>query len=164
MSVPMVFYGLSLNTSNLNGNIYLNCFISAAIDITAYVACWLLASRVPRPTLLFCTMMFCGITLLVMQLVPEGLYHKTLRLCGLYNALCNANICFCLFVWCFLRHASHFSSTGLAGKDGCGWRLLLPLCIFHWAVSHCGQEHGLQHYLNSITHSHLCVSIHSLFW
>lgn len=69
----MVFYGLSLNTSNLNGNIYLNCLISAAIDITAYVVTWLLASRVPRPTLLFFTMMFCGITLLVIQLVPAGL-------------------------------------------------------------------------------------------
>lgn len=70
----MVFYGLSLNTSNLNGNIYLNCFISAAIDIVVYVATWLLVNQMPRPILLFSTLMFCGITILIIGLVPEGLY------------------------------------------------------------------------------------------
>ncbi|XP_070774910.1 organic cation/carnitine transporter 2-like [Enoplosus armatus] len=74
ISVSMVFYGLSLNTSNLNGNVYLNCFTSAAIDILVYVATWLLVNRVPRPTLLFSTLMFCGIMLLVMQLVPEDMH------------------------------------------------------------------------------------------
>lgn len=69
----MVYYGLSLNSSNLHGNIYLNCFISAAIDIVVYVATWLLIDRAPRPTLLFTTLMFCGIMLLVIKLVPEGM-------------------------------------------------------------------------------------------
>ncbi|XP_053186672.1 organic cation/carnitine transporter 2-like [Scomber japonicus] len=73
MSVAMVFYGLSLNTSNLNGNVYLNCFISAAIDIATYVASWLLVNRAPRPTLLFTTLMFCGIMLLIIMLVLEDM-------------------------------------------------------------------------------------------
>uniref|UniRef100_A0A3B4ZDW0 Solute carrier family 22 member 5-like n=1 Tax=Stegastes partitus TaxID=144197 RepID=A0A3B4ZDW0_9TELE len=73
MSVSMVFYGLSLNTSNLNGNIYLNCFLSAAIDLVAYVATWFLVKRAPRPVLLFSTLMFCGIMLLVIKLVPEDM-------------------------------------------------------------------------------------------
>uniref|UniRef100_A0A3P9DJ99 Solute carrier family 22 member 5 n=1 Tax=Maylandia zebra TaxID=106582 RepID=A0A3P9DJ99_9CICH len=73
ISVAMVYYGLSLNSSNLHGNIYLNCFISAAIDIVVYVATWLLIDRAPRPTLLFTTLMFCGIMLLVIKLVPEGM-------------------------------------------------------------------------------------------
>uniref|UniRef100_A0A3Q3WAM5 Major facilitator superfamily (MFS) profile domain-containing protein n=1 Tax=Mola mola TaxID=94237 RepID=A0A3Q3WAM5_MOLML len=70
-SVSVVYFGLSLNTSNLNGNPYLNCFISAAIDIMAYIAIWLLVNHVPRPTLLFCTLMFCGVMLLVTQLIPQ---------------------------------------------------------------------------------------------
>uniref|UniRef100_A0A3Q1EH92 Solute carrier family 22 member 5-like n=1 Tax=Acanthochromis polyacanthus TaxID=80966 RepID=A0A3Q1EH92_9TELE len=73
MSVSMVFYGLSLNTSNLNGNIYLNCFLSAVIDLVAYIATWLLIKRAPRPVLLFSTLMFCGIMLLIMKLVPEDM-------------------------------------------------------------------------------------------
>lgn len=73
MSIDMVYFGLSLNTSNLNGNVYLNCFISAAIDIAAYVAIWLLVNCAPRPTLFFSTLSFCGIMLLVLQLVPEDM-------------------------------------------------------------------------------------------
>ncbi|XP_020489728.2 organic cation/carnitine transporter 2-like [Labrus bergylta] len=73
LSVSMVFYGLSLNTSSLHGNVYLNCFLSAVIDIGAYIAMWVLLKRVPRPTLLFTALMFCGILLLLLQLVPEDM-------------------------------------------------------------------------------------------
>ncbi|XP_068594000.1 organic cation/carnitine transporter 2-like [Cebidichthys violaceus] len=74
MSTSMVFYGLSLNTSNLNGDVYLNCFISAAIDIVVYGATWVLVNHASRPTILFSTLMFCGIMLLVIKLVPEDMH------------------------------------------------------------------------------------------
>ncbi|XP_029309229.1 solute carrier family 22 member 21-like [Cottoperca gobio] len=73
IATSMVFYGLSLNTSNLNGNMYLTCFISAAIDIVVYVATWLLVNRVSRPTFLCSALMFCGIMLLIIKLVPEDM-------------------------------------------------------------------------------------------
>ncbi|XP_034558518.1 solute carrier family 22 member 4-like isoform X2 [Notolabrus celidotus] len=73
VSVAMVFYGLSLNTSNLYGNVYLNCFLSALIDIGAYFTTWLMVNRAPRPTVLFSALMSCGILLLVIQLVPEDM-------------------------------------------------------------------------------------------
>ncbi|XP_077361505.1 solute carrier family 22 member 21-like [Festucalex cinctus] len=69
----MVFYGLSLNTSNLQGNNYLNCFVSAVIDAAGYVSTWFLINRVPRPALLFCTLMFSGIMMLVVKVVPEDM-------------------------------------------------------------------------------------------
>ncbi|KAM3603931.1 uncharacterized protein V6R79_004178 [Siganus canaliculatus] len=74
MFVAMVFYGLALNTSNLNGNIYLNCFFSAAIDMIVSVVSWLVMNRIPRPTLLFSMLMFSGITLLVIQLVSKDMH------------------------------------------------------------------------------------------
>ena len=33
----MIYYGLTLNTSNLGGNPYLNCFIAGAVEIPAYI-------------------------------------------------------------------------------------------------------------------------------
>uniref|UniRef100_H3DCZ1 Major facilitator superfamily (MFS) profile domain-containing protein n=1 Tax=Tetraodon nigroviridis TaxID=99883 RepID=H3DCZ1_TETNG len=71
MCITFVYYGLSLNTSNLNGNIYLNCFFSATIDTFTYVVLWLLADRVPRPALLSAAMMYSGFTLLILKLIPE---------------------------------------------------------------------------------------------
>ena len=82
MSTAMVYYGLSLNTSNLNGNAYLNCFISAAIDIVTCVASCMIINRMPRPTLLFSALMFCGIVLLIIMLVPEGLCIQSTTLIG----------------------------------------------------------------------------------
>ncbi|XP_035027242.2 solute carrier family 22 member 5 [Hippoglossus stenolepis] len=86
MSVAMVFYGLALNTSNLNGNIYVNCFISAAIDIGMYLATWLLVNRAPRPIFLFSSMMFCGIMLLIIKLVPEDM-HLMFQVLGLLGRM-----------------------------------------------------------------------------
>ncbi|XP_075877276.1 organic cation/carnitine transporter 2-like [Nelusetta ayraudi] len=73
MSVSMVFHGISLNTSNMNGNKYLNCFFSALIDIITYLTAWLFANRMTRPTLMFCAMMLSGVMLLVIQLIPEDM-------------------------------------------------------------------------------------------
>ncbi|CAB1429886.1 unnamed protein product [Pleuronectes platessa] len=86
MSVAMVFHGLALNTSNLNGNIYLNCFIYAAIDIVMYIATWLLVNRAPRPIVLFSSMMFCGIMLLIIMLVPDDM-HLMFQVLGLLGRI-----------------------------------------------------------------------------
>ncbi|XP_060941333.1 organic cation/carnitine transporter 2-like [Limanda limanda] len=86
MSVAMVFHGLALNTSNLDGNIYLNCFIYAAIDIGMYIATWLLVNRVPRPILLSSSMTFCGIMLLFIKLVPDDM-HIMLQVLGLLGRI-----------------------------------------------------------------------------
>ncbi|KAM4605006.1 organic cation/carnitine transporter 2-like [Polymixia lowei] len=69
----MIFYGLSISTSNMNGNVFLNHLISAGMEVLAYVATWILASRVPRPIMLFFTLLFCGITLLPISLIPEDM-------------------------------------------------------------------------------------------
>ncbi|XP_054624056.1 solute carrier family 22 member 21-like isoform X1 [Dunckerocampus dactyliophorus] len=98
MAVAMVFFGLSLNTSNLNGNIYLNCLISAAIDIVAYVSSWFLINRAPRPTLLFFTLMFSGAMLLVIKLIPDDM-HVTFQVLVLVGKT-GVSIAYC-FIYMF---------------------------------------------------------------
>ncbi|KAM3865961.1 solute carrier family 22 member 4-like [Diretmus argenteus] len=73
-STSIVFYGLSFSTSNMSGNAYLNCFVSAAAEIVAYVATWLLINRAPRPTILSSTLLFCGVMLLIIKLIPEDMH------------------------------------------------------------------------------------------
>ncbi|XP_051943216.1 solute carrier family 22 member 5-like [Hippocampus zosterae] len=71
IAISMVYYGLSLNTSNLKGNIYLNCLVSAATDAVAYIATFVLINRAPRHILLCVNLTFSGLTLLVVKLVPQ---------------------------------------------------------------------------------------------
>ncbi|XP_077411941.1 solute carrier family 22 member 21-like isoform X2 [Vanacampus margaritifer] len=122
MANAMVFYGLSLNTSNLQGNNYLNCFISAATDAVGYVSTWILINRVPRPAVLFCTLMFSGMTLLVVKLVPGG------------------------------RHACDVPSGGSCGEVGRVGGLLLHLRVLQRALPHGGPEHGPGGFVHSWTH------------
>lgn len=122
MCITFVFFGLSLNTSNLNGNIYLSCFFSAAVDSFSYVAIWLLADRVPRPALLSGAMMFSGFTLLILKLIPEG--QKPL----LQNTVKPADAGEVISVtFVSLRQYDCVASFLLGGKDWCYWRFCLHL-------------------------------------
>ncbi|XP_067852256.1 organic cation/carnitine transporter 2-like [Heptranchias perlo] len=73
MILSIEYYGLSLNTPNLNGDAYLNCFFSAAIEVPAYTAAWLLLQRFPRRFSLSGALFLGGVVLFFIQLVPSNL-------------------------------------------------------------------------------------------
>ncbi|XP_074147076.1 solute carrier family 22 member 4 [Sminthopsis crassicaudata] len=74
MLVSVGYFGLSLNTPNLHGDVYLNCFLSAAIEVPAYVIAWLLLRSLPRRYIIAGTLFLGGGVLLFIQLVPTE-YH-----------------------------------------------------------------------------------------
>uniref|UniRef100_A0A3B4AY80 Major facilitator superfamily (MFS) profile domain-containing protein n=1 Tax=Periophthalmus magnuspinnatus TaxID=409849 RepID=A0A3B4AY80_9GOBI len=125
----LVFSGLSLNTSNLNGNKYLNCFISAVIDIAAYIMTWVMVSRMSRPIFVFSSMMFCGILLLIIQLVPDGVYCA-LALSGRFGISAAYSIMFVFFIELMptvVRNTGLgiFSTTGRIGSILCPYIIYL---------------------------------------
>ncbi|XP_015264754.1 PREDICTED: solute carrier family 22 member 4 [Gekko japonicus] len=74
MFTSIGYFGLSLNTSNLHGNAYLNCFLSAVIEVPAYVIAWLLLRTLPRRYSISGTLFFGGGVILFIQLVPSDLH------------------------------------------------------------------------------------------
>ncbi|KAL4659723.1 solute carrier family 22 member 5-like isoform X1 [Arapaima gigas] len=74
------YFALSLNTSNLHGNVYLNCFISAAIEVPAYTLAWLLLRCCARRYCLFSTLFLGGLVLLFIQLIPQDLTSLSITL------------------------------------------------------------------------------------
>ncbi|KAH3727338.1 hypothetical protein DPMN_053270 [Dreissena polymorpha] len=64
MVVSMVYYGLSLNVGNLNGDIYVNFAINSTMELGAYVMCLLLLNRVGRKSLHASTMILGGVACL----------------------------------------------------------------------------------------------------
>ncbi|KAG9339816.1 hypothetical protein JZ751_022483 [Albula glossodonta] len=66
------YFALSLNVSNLHGNTYFNCFLSAAVEIPAYVVAWLLFHYCPRRLCLSPTLFLGGVGLLFIQLIPRN--------------------------------------------------------------------------------------------
>ncbi|MEE6479371.1 hypothetical protein FKM82_012233 [Ascaphus truei] len=74
MIISVGYFGLSLNTPNLHGDPYVNCFLSAIIEVPAYVIAWLLLRNFPRRYATSSTLFLGGVVLLFIQLVPEELH------------------------------------------------------------------------------------------
>ncbi|KAK1159245.1 solute carrier family 22 member 5-like isoform X1 [Acipenser oxyrinchus oxyrinchus] len=73
MTVSVGYFALSLNTPNLNGDPYLNCFFSAATEVPAYVVAWLLLRWFPRRYSMSATLFLGGVLLFFIHLVPPSL-------------------------------------------------------------------------------------------
>ncbi|KAM9846438.1 LOW QUALITY PROTEIN: uncharacterized protein ACBR49_009739 [Aulostomus maculatus] len=80
MAINMGYYGLSLNTSNLSGNPYMNCFLSAATEVPAYVVSTWLLKKCSRRVLLSSFLLLGGGVLLLIQFIPYTLQYVSLAL------------------------------------------------------------------------------------
>ncbi|CAL1572924.1 unnamed protein product [Knipowitschia caucasica] len=73
MAINIGYFGLSLNTSNLSGDPFMNCFLSAVSEVPAYVVSTWLLKRCPRRPLLSGFLLLGGGVLLLIQVLPEDL-------------------------------------------------------------------------------------------
>ncbi|XP_025242721.1 solute carrier family 22 member 4 [Theropithecus gelada] len=80
MLTSVGYFALSLDTPNLHGDAYLNCFLSALIEIPAYITAWLLLRTLPRRYIIAAVLFWGGGVLLFIQLVPVDYYFLSIGL------------------------------------------------------------------------------------
>ncbi|XP_068591084.1 organic cation/carnitine transporter 2 isoform X2 [Cebidichthys violaceus] len=80
MAINIGYFGLSLNTSNLSGDPFMNCFLSAASEVPAYIVSTCLLRRCPRKALLSSFLVIGGGVLLLIQFIPSTLQYVALAL------------------------------------------------------------------------------------
>ncbi|XP_076025171.1 organic cation/carnitine transporter 2-like [Genypterus blacodes] len=73
IAVNIGYMALSLNTSNLHGNGYLNCFLSAVVEVPACIFSWIIVCWWSRRLTMFATLFLGGVVLLFTQLIPANL-------------------------------------------------------------------------------------------
>ncbi|KAG9347013.1 hypothetical protein JZ751_005940 [Albula glossodonta] len=85
--VTISYFGLSLNTPNMNGDPYLNCLLSALMELGAYVGAWLLIKVASRRAVITSTLLLSGTVLLLIQIVPQELssFNITLVMGGKFG-------------------------------------------------------------------------------
>ncbi|XP_074147080.1 organic cation/carnitine transporter 2-like isoform X1 [Sminthopsis crassicaudata] len=90
MTISVGYFGLSLDTPNLHGDSYVNCFLSAVIEVPAYIIAWLLLRTLPRRYSMSSALFLGGSVLLFIQLVPPDLYllSTTLVMIGKFGVTC----------------------------------------------------------------------------
>ncbi|XP_014892976.1 solute carrier family 22 member 4-like isoform X1 [Poecilia latipinna] len=71
--ITLSYYALLLNTSNLNGDPYLNCFLSAVTEVPAYLIALLLLQFCSRHLCQSSTLLLGGVMILCVQLIPKHL-------------------------------------------------------------------------------------------
>ncbi|XP_066524659.1 solute carrier family 22 member 4-like [Hoplias malabaricus] len=69
--ITITYFGLSLSTPNMNGDPYLNCLLSALMELVAYVMAWLLLKLMPRRALITGPLLTAGLVLLLIHAVPS---------------------------------------------------------------------------------------------
>ncbi|XP_029956498.1 solute carrier family 22 member 5 [Salarias fasciatus] len=79
-TVAIAYFGLSLNTANLHGNKYFNCFLSALVEMPAYFLSWVLFRWWSRRLSLCSTFLLGGSLLLLIQLLPADLVSLPIAL------------------------------------------------------------------------------------
>ncbi|XP_059208236.1 organic cation/carnitine transporter 2-like [Centropristis striata] len=67
------YYALSLNTSQLHANPYISGFLSAAVEVPAYISSWLALRYLPRRLSIMFVLLLAGMSLYLIQLVPQSL-------------------------------------------------------------------------------------------
>uniref|UniRef100_UPI0037E9C965 solute carrier family 22 member 4 n=1 Tax=Semicossyphus pulcher TaxID=241346 RepID=UPI0037E9C965 len=71
--ITVSYYALTLNTSNLHGNPFLNCFFSALAEVPAYIIALILLRFCPRRFCQSSTLLLGGIMILCVNVIPIGL-------------------------------------------------------------------------------------------
>ncbi|XP_070839232.1 organic cation/carnitine transporter 2-like [Chaetodon trifascialis] len=90
------YFGLSLNSAQLSGNPYISCFISGAVEVPAYICCWLALQHLPRRLSVSFTAILGALSLFFIQLVPHTLPELaiTLEMLGKYALTISTTLMF----------------------------------------------------------------------
>ncbi|XP_061596477.1 organic cation/carnitine transporter 2-like [Cololabis saira] len=79
-SLSTGYNSLSLNTPSLHSNPYVSCFISAAVEVPAYICSWLALRSFPRRQIAMSILLLVGASLFIIQAVPESLSNLSMAL------------------------------------------------------------------------------------
>ncbi|XP_075972824.1 organic cation transporter protein-like [Anticarsia gemmatalis] len=80
MTTTFIYYGLSINSVSLSGNMYLNFVAIAAIEIPGFWTAVLLLDRVGRRITLFVGFFVCAVCCIAFAFIPQGMYIAPLIL------------------------------------------------------------------------------------
>ncbi|XP_077402943.1 solute carrier family 22 member 4-like [Vanacampus margaritifer] len=79
-TLSICYYSLSLNTSQLDVDPYISCFLFAAVEVPAYMSCSLAIRYLPRRLAMVVIFLTMGLTFFSIQLVPQSIVALALAL------------------------------------------------------------------------------------
>uniref|UniRef100_A0A3B4X5U1 Solute carrier family 22 member 5-like n=1 Tax=Seriola lalandi dorsalis TaxID=1841481 RepID=A0A3B4X5U1_SERLL len=129
------YYGLSFSTSQLHSDPYISCFISAAVEIPAYISSWLALRYFPRRLSIASTLLLGAVSLYLIQLLPQNLPYLplTLKMLGKYaiTTCCSMMFAFTAELYpTVLRNTATGTCTTVSRLGCCLTPLLLKMSLY----------------------------------
>ncbi|GAA6230521.1 solute carrier family 22 member 5-like isoform X2 [Lates japonicus] len=129
------YFGLSLNTSRLHANPYISCFISAAVEVPAYISSWLALRYLPRRLSVICILLFGAVSLYFIQLVPQSLsaLSVVLEMLGKFGITTGTALMFAYTAELYptvLRNTAAGTCTTVSRVGSCISPFLLQLSVY----------------------------------
>ncbi|XP_047023398.1 organic cation transporter protein-like [Helicoverpa zea] len=137
MTTVFIYYGLSINSVSLSGNMYLNYIAIAAIEIPGFWTAVLLLDRVGRRITLFCGFMVCAICCAAFAFIPKSMYSLSLIL-YLIGKFCIGLVMTSLYLYTAelyptrYRH-SFLGFSSMLGRIGSIVAPLTPALMIYWS-------------------------------
>ncbi|XP_076330221.1 organic cation transporter protein-like [Tachypleus tridentatus] len=138
-----VFYGLSLNTEDLGGNLYINFSIAGAVEFPAYLCTIVAIKRLGRRIPLMSTMVAGGIACALTTLFPEHLWARvTLTMFGKFCITCSYVI---IYVFSAEIYPTVVRNVGVGCSSTCAriGAIVAPFMKEVGAVSHPSVPFGI---------------------
>ncbi|XP_069002080.1 organic cation/carnitine transporter 2-like isoform X1 [Embiotoca jacksoni] len=131
-TLTVAYYSLSYNTAQLHADPYISCFLSAVVEIPAYLSSWLALRYVTRRLSVICTLMLGTLSLCFVLLLPEELstVSLTLELMSKYAFTTGASLMFAYAAELYptvLRNAATATCSTVARIGSCITPFLLSL-------------------------------------
>lgn len=137
MTTVFIYYGLSINSVSLTGNMYLNYIAIAAIEIPGFWTAVFVLDRVGRRVTLFCGFLICGLCCLAFAFVPKSMYTLSLVL-YLIGKYCIGLVMTSVYLYTAelyptrYRH-SFLGFSSMLGRIGSVIAPLTPAVMVYWS-------------------------------
>lgn len=137
VTTVFIYYGLSINSVNLTGNMHINYIATAAIEIPGYWTAVLLLDRIGRRVTLFLGFMVCALCCTAFAFTPENLYGLSLFL-YLTGKFCIGAVMTSLYLYTAELYPTRYRHSFLAfssmlGRIGSVVAPLTPPLMVYWS-------------------------------
>lgn len=136
ITTTFIYYGLSINSVSLSGNMYLNYIATCAVEIPGYWTAVLVLDRVGRKVTLFSGFMLCAICCIAFAFTPNSMFGLSLFL-YLTGKFCIAAVFTSLYLFTSelypTRHRHSFLGySSMMGRIGSVISPLTPPLMTYW--------------------------------
>lgn len=137
ITTTFIYYGLSINSVGLSGNMYLNYIATAAIEIPGFWTAVLVLNKIGRRTTLFLGFIICGFCCIGFAFTPKNMNGMSLFL-FLTGKYCTGLLMTSLYLYTVelypTRHRHSFLGvSSMLGRIGSVVAPLTPPLMVYWS-------------------------------